>query len=269
LERGKIDILDAETFTKIFNSIRLPLYRPNDSEATLSLFNVTTRKEIRDALRSEIENRFKEIGPLACDPLIVGDLFFRWESVNSLPTFFMFLDLRSMAAERNIMFDRDVLQLLELLPSKIRDGNNLGASVIKRLQPLAALVMNSNSLLPMLLPPILHKVTKRIKPIFGKLRRILLGNSHRTTGSWPKHSALYASDPKWRGCFDRTIESDDLFNGEIFDVNAIRQSWKDLVNGHNKTSSDIEKLVQLGLSSKMICNGATSFVRDPLASKFP
>lgn len=269
LEREKIDTWDIETFTKMFDSIRLPLYRPNDREATLKLFNVPTRNEIKDALRSEIEHRFKEICPLACDPLIVGDLCFRWESVNSMPTFFMFLDLRSMAAERNLMFDADVLQLLEKLPSKMRDENNLGASVIRRLQPWAALVMNSNSLLPMLLPPTLHKMTKRIKPTFGKLRRILLGNSHRTTGSWSEHSVLYASDPQWRGCFDRTINNNDLFNGEIFDLRAIRQSWNDLVNGKNNTSSDVEKLVQLGLSSQMVRNGATSFVRDSLAHKIP
>lgn len=100
----------VEEFISIFDSIRLPLYRPINREKTLSLLNQLVRKEVEEALRFEIEQRFKEIYPLSNDPLIVADLIFRWESVTASPTFFMFLDLRSVASERNLMLDRDVHQ---------------------------------------------------------------------------------------------------------------------------------------------------------------
>jgi len=266
LDSDKINIWNADTFNRMFDLIRLPLYRPNDREATLSLFNATARNEIKDALRSDIEHRFKEMSALANDPFIIGDLCFRWESVNSMPTFFMFLDLRSMVAERNLMFDRDVHQLLENLPSNMRDGNNLGACVINHLQPKAAWVVNSNSLLPMIWPQNVHNMSKRIKPILGSMRRFLISNTYRTTGSWPENSKLYASDPQWRQYFERIFAEGDLFDPEIFNIDAIRGCWESLADGNAGRANDIEKLVHLALSTKLLRDGALNFFRDTLVS---
>lgn len=264
LGRQITGVWEPEEFLEQFDRIRLPLYRPYERESTLALFNATARNEIEDALRSDIGQRFREVRSLARDPLIVGDLCFRWESVNSLPTFFMFLDLRRVAAERNLMFDRDVHLLLERLPSKMRDGNNLGAKVINQLCPSAAWVMNSNSLMPMTFPPAVHKLSKGIKPVLGKIRRNIIGKSHRTTGSWPESAVLYASDPTWRGCFDKNIVDEDLFDAKIFDLSAVRQRWADFASGRKNNSSDIEKLLQLGLSNRLLANGATDFIHENL-----
>ena len=85
----------------------------------------------------------------------------------TLPTYCMFLDLRGAAPERNIMFDPGVHELLELLPSRVRNGANLGAKIIGRLTPRAAWVVNSNTLLPLTFPPVAHRASKRCKPILA------------------------------------------------------------------------------------------------------
>ena len=247
---------------EFYDSIRLPLYRPYNREWTLSLFKNYARKEIEESLRIKIENRFEEVCSFAIDPLIAGDLCFRWESVTSLPTFFMFLDLRSTSAERNLMFDRDVHELLEVMPSRVRNGNNLGARVISRLQQKAAWVMNSNSLLPMIWPSGFHKASKRIKPVLGHVRRAVMGRSHLTTGSWPEHSVLYVSDPLWRQCFEKIFENEDLFDSELFDIKAIHRCWEEFKNGHVNRSSDVERLFQIGMLSKLLEMGASNFSRQ-------
>lgn len=264
LGRENMGVWGPEEFLEQFDRIRLPLYRPYERESTLALFNAAARNEIEDALRSDIGRRFGEVRSLAQDPLIVGDLCFRWESVNTIPTYFMFLDLRRVAAERNLMFDRDVHHLLENLPSNMRDGNNLGAKVIKQLYPSAAWVMNSNSLMPMIFPPAVHKLSKRLKPVFGKIRRNILGKSHRTTGSWPESAVLYTTDPTWRGSFDKIIGNEDLFDAKIFDLSAVRKRWADFHSGRKTNPSDIEKLLQLGLSNQLLAKGATNFIRENL-----
>lgn len=256
----------AKEFSKVFDSIRLPLYRPFDRHATLSLFKNSARNEIEDALRFEIEQRFEEVCSLSRDPLIVGDLCFRWEAATSLPTFFMFLDLRSESSDRNLMFDRDVHELLERLPSKMRNENNLGAHVIQRLQTRAAWVMNSNSLLPMIWPMRIHKISKRMKPILGNVRRFLIGSSYRTTGSWPHHRILYVSDPQWRQYFERILGNTDLFDEKIFEIGTIRRYWEDFSNGNLSRCSDIEKLVQIGLLSRLLREGATNLAQENLES---
>ena len=246
------NLWDTEEFVSAFDTLRLPLYRPANRQATLSLLNANIRADIESGLRREIAGLYKKISPASADPLIVGDQCLRWDSVQTIPTFFMFTDLRSEVCERNIMFDSGVHELLEKLPSRFRNEMNLGARLIHRLCPSAAWVMNSNSLLPMILPPVTHKMARRIKPVLGKLRRSLFGNTYHTTGSWPMHSILYATNPEWRRSFDDVLNQTDLFDPELFDRDAIRQCWQAFLQGESSRTGDVERLVQLGILGRML-----------------
>jgi hypothetical protein len=244
-----------EEFVSAFDQLRLPLYRPANRESTLSLLNAKIRAEVETSIVSEITDYYGKVSDASKDPLILGDQCLRWNSVQTIPTFFMFMDLRSSVPERNMMFDANVHEVLEMLPSRFRNEKNLGALLIHKLHPRAAWVMNSNSMLPMCWPPAAHKLTRRIKPILGKARRFIFGNTYRTTGSWPKHSILYATDPEWRRSFESILNQADLFDPEIFDRDAIRQCWHEFLLGKADRVGDVEKLVQLGILSRMLKAG--------------
>lgn len=157
-----------------------------------------------------------------------------------------------------MMFDAEVHGILERLPSRFRNEKNLGALLIRKLNPKAAWVMNSNSMLPMFWPPATHKLARRIKPVLGKLRRSLFGNTYRTTGSWPKHSVLYATDPEWRRSFDEILSQADLFDPALFDRDAIRKCWQEFLRGEGNRVGDVEKLVQIGILSRMMSDAGSS-----------
>jgi len=239
-------------FLEAHDSIRLPLYRPQSREQTLTVLNQRIRRDVDQMLREQIVRRYEHLRTLAEDPKIVGDLAFRWESVGLLPTFFMFQDLRSAATERNIMFDPDVQSLLERLPSTMRDGRNLGAQVIKRLCPRAAWVVNSNSLVPMFWPPVLHKTAKQVKPWLGKARRAIQGRTHRTTGSWQERAPLYCADPQWRALVESVLERLDRFDGDLFDRDRVRGVCQSLLEGDLSTAGMFEKLVQLEMLGELL-----------------
>jgi hypothetical protein len=251
-----------EEFVGAFDCLRLPHYRPLNAVDTLSLLNARVRTYVKQALRCQILERYQKLSCVSTDPLIVGDYFFRWESAPTLPTFYMFLDLRAVAAERNIMFDRDVYEMLQWLPSDLRHNKNFGARLIHRLRPLAAWIPNSNTLLPLCLPPAAHELNRRVKPLLGKIRRKLVGGSHRTTGAWPNHAFLYVTDAAWRKTFEAVFADLDLFDGEIFDRDAIQQSWQAFLKGDHWRVADVEKLLQLGLTTKLLRSDSASFVRD-------
>jgi hypothetical protein len=251
-----------EEFVDVFDSLRLPLYRPADRAGTLSLLNAHVRRDVEEAMRRQILERYQQVSAVSSDPLIVGDYFFRWESAPTLPTFYMFLDLRATAAERNIMFDPDVYELLQWLPSSLRHSNNFGARLIHRLQPLAAWMPNSNTLLPLCLPPEAHRLSGRVTPHLAKLRRKLIGDSHRTTSSWPKHAFLYVTDPAWRKSFENVLADGDLFDDGLFDRDAIRCCWQAFVDGEHRRVADVQKLLQLGLTKKLLQAGWPGFVRS-------
>ncbi|MBI4937977.1 MAG: hypothetical protein HY846_07135 [Nitrosomonadales bacterium] len=258
VDRAGGSLWSPEEFAGAFDSLRLPLYRPANKEATLSLLNAKIRADVENGLRREITGLYKRICPASTDPLIVGDQCLRWDSVQTIPTYFMFLDVRSEASERNIMLDSDVHELFEKLPSRFRNEMNLGALLIQKLHPSAAWVMNSNSLLPMVFPPSAHKLARRIKPVLGKLRRSLFSNTYRTTGSWPMHSMLYSTNPEWRRSFEDTLGQADLFDPELFDRDAIRRCWQAFLLGEGDRAGDVEKLVQLGILSRMLDAGTSN-----------
>jgi hypothetical protein len=258
VDHASVERWTPERFVSAFDLLRLPLYRPANREATLSLLNEGIREDVQNSIRHEIADLYERAGTVSADPLIAGDQCLRWDSVQTIPTFFMFLDLRSKTGERNIMFDSGVHEMLEKLPSRFRNEMNLGALLIHKLHPRAAWVMNSNSMLPMCWPPAAHKLTRRIKPVLGKLRRFLFGNTYRTTGSWPKHSILYATDPEWRRSFENILSQVDLFDPEFFDRDAIRRCWQEFLQGKADRAGDVEKLVQLGILSRMLDAGTAN-----------
>jgi hypothetical protein len=242
----------AESFTAAFDRLRLPLYRPADRQATLSLLNPKLRPGIEESIRDEITRLYLRVSSSVSDPYIVGDQCMRWDSVQTIPTFLMFLDCRSQISERNVMLDFDVHEVLERLPAAFRNERNLGARLLHRLHPQAARVMNSNSMLPMYWPPATHKLARRIKPVLGRLRRSLFANTHRTTGSWPKHSILYAHDPKWRRAFDDLLSEGELFDEALFDRAAIADCWQEFLRGRAQRLGDVEKLMQLAMLHRLL-----------------
>jgi hypothetical protein len=246
-ELGRSSIWTPEEFVREFDRTRPPLYRPKARARTLGLLNARIRREVEESLAHDIERRFERLCDISTDPRILVDQFARSNSAATISTFYMFLDVRSRASERNLMFDADVHELLETLPARVRERANLGALLVKRLAPRAARVVNSNSLLPICWPLAAHRLTKRCKPILGKARRFVLGNSHRTTGAWPEKAALYVTNENWRRSFEAIVEDGDLFPDDIFDLAQVRECWRALVNGQKDRAADIEKLVQFGL----------------------
>ena len=262
VDKGRRGVWTTEEFARDFDRIQLPLYRPKNRHRTLSLLNPRVRGEVEAALLQDLSDRYKSVREVSSDPRVVGDTFFRWESVATLPTFSMFLDLRGAAAERNLMLDKDVLEILEVAPSSLRNGANFGALLIRRMNAAAGRVPNSNSLVPMHWPPTAHTLSKKCKPLLGRMRRMILGDSHRTTGAWPEKSALYATDPVWRNYFDEILRDGDLFPADLFDRARVRESWCALLNGDRAVAGDIEKLVQFGIVTRHTRSGAKGVLEE-------
>ena len=148
------------------------------------------------------------------------------------------------------MFDKDIQEVLEIMPARIREECNLGAQLVKRFAPRAGRVLNSNSLLPICWPLAAHKFSKKCKPILGGARRFVFGASHRTTGAWPDKATLCAMDLHWRSCVDSILGDGDLFPSNLFDYSRVRASWDAFKNGDRQRAQEVEKLLQLGILNK-------------------
>jgi hypothetical protein len=265
-EMDKNRVFRPEEFVANFDAMRPKLYRAMDRGRTLSLLNPAIRAEVENALARDMVKRYETIYEESNDPRILADRFSRSDSAATISTFFMFFDVRSAAAERNIMFDPDVQELLETMPARAREERNLGAQLVKRFCAPAGRVINSNSLLPICWPLSAHKFSKKCKPLLGRARRMVLGRSHKTTGAWPDKASLYVSDPQWRDYVENVINDGDLFPSEIFDHAQVQLAWRDLKDGKRERAGDIEKVLQLGLLGRLKRTGASKFPKEALAA---
>jgi hypothetical protein len=246
------EIWQPGEFYEVFDTLHLPSYRPHDRAAILSLLNRDVRDDVVAAMKRDLMERYERVRTVSNDPLIVADMFLRWECAATAPTFSMFLDLRSVSQERNLMFDKDLQELLEVLPSSIRARGNFGPLIINELQPKAAKVLNSNSLLPVCWPPAVHRFSKKCKPVLGSLRRLMLGRTHQTTGSWQGKEVLYEQDAQWRNYFNEIFRDTALFDEELFDHDAIRQCWRSFCSGNGKLANSVEKMVEIGILGSLV-----------------
>ncbi len=245
--QGRSQIWSEDEFVSEFDSIRPPAYRPLDRDRTLEFFRPEARQAALEGLEMRIRGRFREIREAAQDPRILVDYFMRWQNASCLPTFAMLLDVRSGSPERNLMFDWRLHELLQRLPSSMRDRAGLGAQLVKRLHPAAARVVNANSLLPITLPYAIHALSKAARPRVGKLKRRLLGGSHRTTASWPHLALIYASDTVWRQSIEDVLLDPGLFPREVFDGDVIARRWNEFRQGRLQDYQDLEKLLGIGV----------------------
>jgi hypothetical protein len=245
---GKRTMLWTEKeFVDEFDSLPLPNYRPIDRERSLKLLNGDVREKAEHNLKNDISERYAKLQTVSNDPKIVGDLFFRWHMAPSMATFQMFNDLRSAGPERNLMFDKDLHQLLEIMPSIMRTGSNFGARIVNYLHPKAALIPNSNTLLPLMFPMAAHEFAKKAKPMLGKLRRWAFSNTYRTTASWPHLPMLYYNSRKWRESITYMLLDSCSLPEDIFDMKEVQSCWIGFCNGDISRHADVERL--FGLSN--------------------
>jgi hypothetical protein len=218
----------------------------------LSLLQPDSRYEAERMLKVRIKERYERLSLVSEDLPFLLDYFFRWESAATIATFSMFLDLRSVGAECNLMFDKEVHNVLKTLPSRIRNEANFGARLISKMNWRAGWVPNASTLLPIRFPPIAHRLAKRVKPAVGRARRLCLGDSHRTTGSWPEKSVLYIQDPEWRGAIDGLLSEPDGLLDVVFDREAIRRCWQDFLDGDSRRALDVEQLINVSVLSRLL-----------------
>jgi hypothetical protein len=73
---------------------------------------------------------------------------------------------------------------------------------------------------------------------------------------------LYVTDPTWRKSFENVLADGDLFDYELFDRDAIRHCWQAFVDGEHRRVADVQKLLQLGLTTRLLQSGWPDFVRS-------
>lgn len=241
-----------EEFTENFDSALLPNYAPRNAPRSLLLLNAEVREDARSGLRRRLSDYYSEVRETSPQPAIVFDQILRWRSLGSQPTFQMFLDVRSVSAERNVMLDPGVHELLEELPAEERADRRLGAKILAELHPLSALVPDANSLIPVMGHGALHRFSKWMRPQLGKVKRRLLSNDHTTTASWPHLPLLMQKNEVWKSEIKETLLESSSLDSAVWDKRAVEASLQDFFNGDIDRHTDVEHLLSIAGAMKSL-----------------
>ncbi len=235
----------SEFFAR-YEDIRMPHYRPADCDRTLRLLQPAVREEARGRLRELVMARYEECLAVSNDPRVVYDYFLRWYSAGAVATWHMFNDLRAAVPFRNIMIDRDVHDLVQRMPSRMRSGRNLAVRAMRRLHPASAAVPNSNTLVPAYWPRPIHAAAAKLRPIVGKIKRRFVENSYKTTAAWPHYPLFYLQDEAWRAVLTSTLGNADLFDADLFDRDEVGRAVAEFLAGDQTRHHDVERLMHYG-----------------------
>ena len=239
-----------DEFVRSFDDLFAANYGPKDRSRTLELLQPDVRALAEEGLTGDLSRRFAQARCVSSELQIILDYFFRWQRASCIATFQMFHDLRSVGPERNIMFDRGVRELLEVLPASVRSKSRLGTRLVARFSPKAARVADANTLLPLYSPGFTHSVAKAARPVLGKLRRKLFSNTYETTASWPHLPLLMQKDAAWRKHIEELIHEEDLLPSSLFDHDVIEDCWRRFGQGDLSRHDDMEKLVGIAWIQK-------------------
>ena len=238
-------IWSADEFRVNFDKLYPAAYVPANRESTLSVFTPAARRAVEEQLGGNIVTRYLAIRDVSEEPATVMSYFVRWQAISSLTAFFNNVDVRLAGPERSLMLDAEMLDILSVLPARMRDRAGLEAAVISRISPAAARIVYSNTLLPPSFPEAAHSFSRYIRPKIGAVRRYM-HPSFRSSGSWSNLFYLFGSDARWNKTFSDVFHDRELFPPDIFDYRVIRDKWDRLQRGEYQYGVDIERLFLIG-----------------------
>ena len=246
--KDRHSVWSGEEFAAQIDDVMPDGYAPIDRERTLRLLRHDVRLRAEEELRQDIRLRYEECVGVARDPALLVDFFTIWRQAHCMSTFLMFHDLRDVGCERNVMFDREIQDLIERMPARVRSQLRLGARLVHRLQPQAARIPDSNTMVPLRWPGRLHRLAKQARPVLGRLRRRFLSNTYKTTASWPHLPLLMQDNESWRKQIDSLLSDPALAATELFDPDSVARCWRELCAGDLDRCFDIQRIMSVALT---------------------
>jgi len=218
------------------------------------------RDKVREAYRAVLSAQLRSLADVSEDNADRLDTFLRWADVSVTYTYNMLACIWPLAGERNLFFDNPLNDIALKIPSDVRGAGLLHKWTLYHLDKKLLLLPDANDFLPVVLPGILRRWSRALRPIAGKLRRRIYsrrggGIVTTTSGSWLLLHEYYRKDPRYREHIGRILGDPALFPPEIFEREHIRATWERFLAGEIGLLPEIEALLSFGRLQERIATG--------------
>lgn len=239
---------------------RLYSYMHPDAERLGRLFQPEVVSLLADAWRAEFVDLCRSVRSVSDDDRDCFDALFRWYDCSLCPTYLMLECIRPLAAERNLMFDNDMIDLLTRIPAGIRGAGVLHPQTLWHLNKWLAVLPDSNYWLPPMTPRPVKQLARKVRPIAGRVRRKTAritngeGPAVKTEGSWHMLGTRYRGDESHREYVESVLTDPLAFPSEIFRPEEIRSVWECFLNDPStkKHYFEVNMLLSFGLLHRLV-----------------
>lgn len=226
-------------------------------------FNRDIRRKLEEQYNVALKEYAQSLIDVSEDDADRFDTFLRWADVSVTYTYNMITCMWPLAKERNLCFDNDLNKLSLKIPSDLRGAGILHKWILYHLDKKLLLIPDANNFLPPFFPETVKQLSKKIRPKLGNFRRSLIKIQTQnkkpvtaTSGSWLLLHEMYRKDQRYRERIESIIFDKTMFSPENFDLEQIRNTWKEYLNGNLSLNFEIESLLSFGNLNTMIpCDG--------------
>lgn len=228
------------------------------------LFRQEVVERIYASWRQALVDTSKSILGTSEDSRDCLDTLCQWDNISYFPTNMMLKCIRPLSAERNLMFDNDIVELYLEIPADTRGAGTLHRWILWHLRKSLLLIPDANFWVPPIVPKSWQNLTKRIRPVIGNARRKIesmyhKGPSVKTEGSWDLLHERYRKDEKYIEFIEDCLSDPDTLPPEIFNSSEIEICWREFINGNLTRHYEIDALMSFGLLHKMIPTSGLEF----------
>ena len=255
IARDGIAYFVPEKLPDIYHNL-YPYTHPNPDKL-FTLFQPEIRELLREAWREELVRTAKNVLLVSQDDKDRFDTLARWANCSSMPTYNMIESIWPLGNVRNLMFDKDVIDLYLTVPADIRGDGVLHPWTLWYLNKALPFIPNANYWLPPVVPKSLTKLTWRIRPWIGKSRRKIIsffrkGPVTTTESSWTLLAEMYRGDSRYRDFIQNCLYDKRALPSEIFDPKAIGDCWREFLGGNSSRYYEINMLMSFGLLHRLL-----------------
>ena len=224
------------------------------SEAKYRLKGVDSSSLALPALVAEAKDRLRADLDSVLEPVAgsTSDLYDKWDYLTtSAPgrhyTYLNLLSAGSLAEQRSIAFDNDILDMYYSTPVNIRHGTTLLAETIRNLNPGLLAVRNANTNLRPDLSPMKLTISSWTR---GASRRVGLGGSVRSAPavedrSWPDSAEIIRQSHSLQDRVDGLRNSPHLESLGVFDQLKLGEVIDTFHSGNGSVSPALLTLVTI------------------------
>ncbi|MEE2842487.1 MAG: asparagine synthase-related protein [Chloroflexota bacterium] len=213
---------------------------------TVDLLDANVANDATGRLRADLDSVLKNINGETSEPYDDWD-YLTTSAPGRHYTYLNLLSAASLAEQRTIAFDNDILDIYYSIPAKMRHGTRLLAETIKILNPKLLEVRNANTNLRPDLSPTRLTIDSWMR---GAKRRVGIGRIATSDPSdkdrsWPSEDGVLRNSPALQERLTDLRKSQNLDSLNIFDTAKINQLIDSFEAGNNSPATALLTLITI------------------------